>query len=259
MLYTFCSGGSSKPTGEEITSHFANMLQKISVLEMNRNSSIGSLAVPLVPSAPLTELAALKVGIVRVTEAQRDLSARLGQASVELGGVRFESLSHTTTWVCNHIPFSGYYLFHDSITLLDAVEANNLSNEVFLDERFHATRSVFENSNVALMAASFLRDLPPSFGKMDASSSKAASSHPLPLVKLYARFSSQDIGAEIKQRIIDEMDSTISSISTGINSCLHSSPVALMLVNALVARARAVIDSLTTWMESFYRELQMGR
>ena len=34
-LYSFCSSGNSKPTGEAITYHFEIMLQRISVLEMN--------------------------------------------------------------------------------------------------------------------------------------------------------------------------------------------------------------------------------
>jgi len=45
-LYSVCSGGSSKPSEETIASHFTNMLQRISVLEMNRSSSVGSLAHP---------------------------------------------------------------------------------------------------------------------------------------------------------------------------------------------------------------------
>ena len=58
---------------------------------------------------------------------------------MEFGGVRFESLSRTITSVSNHLLSGDFYLLHDPITLLDVVGVNNLSDEAFPDERFHAT------------------------------------------------------------------------------------------------------------------------
>ena len=46
----------------------------------------------------------------------------MGQESVEMGGVKLESLLQTTSWVKKELPCSSYHVFHDPITLLDAVE-----------------------------------------------------------------------------------------------------------------------------------------
>ena len=54
------------------------------------------------------------------------------------------------------------------------------------------------------------------------------------------------------------MDYISDSISGDITSCLSSSSVALMLANALLVQSKAIADSLLTWIESSYQELQTG-
>ena len=58
----------------------------------------------------------------------------MGQKSVKMGGVKLESLLHTTSWAKRELPCSSYHVFHDPITLLDAVGASQISNKEFLDE-----------------------------------------------------------------------------------------------------------------------------
>ena len=84
------------------------------------------------------------------------------------------------------MPCSSYHVFHDPITLLDAVGASQISNKEFLDERYHASREKFGNKIAARTAASFGRKLPPLFGKVDptATGGQPTSTHPLPLITI---------------------------------------------------------------------------
>ena len=53
------------------------------------------------------------------------------------------------------------------------------------------------------------------------------------------------------------MDNVVDSITSDVSACLHSSPVALMLANTLLVQSKSIVDSLFTWIESFYQELKM--
>ena len=78
----------------------------------------------------------------------------------------------------------------DMNTLLDALGSSHLSDKDFLDERYHAQKGRFENESAARVAASFGRELPTIFGKMESSASGTASS-PLPCL-LYTSPSPRD-------------------------------------------------------------------
>ena len=54
------------------------------------------------------------------------------------------------------------------------------------------------------------------------------------------------------------MDNIFDSITSDVSVCLHASLVALMLANNLLVQSKYIIDSLLTWIESFYQELEMG-
>ena len=54
------------------------------------------------------------------------------------------------------------------------------------------------------------------------------------------------------------MDNIFDSITSDVSVCLHASLVALMLANNLLVQSKYIIDSLLTWIESFYQELKMG-
>ena len=137
----------------------------------------------------------------------------------------------------------------------------HLTTKDFLDENYQASRGDhFNNASEARVSASFARELPPIFGKVDSSASgvPSSSSHPLPSMKTYDLFNSPETHSGIKQIILDEMDNIFDSISGDITSCLSSSSVALMLANTLLVQSKAIVDSLLTWIESFYQELQAG-
>ena len=190
-----------------------------------------------------------------------NLKSSIGQEVVSLGGVKFEFLRQTTQWVRQHLPSGEYHLFQDPSTLLDSFSSSYLTTKEFLDENYQASRGGhFNNASEAHVSAPFARELPPIFGKVDASASgvPSSSSHPLPSMKSYDLINSPETHSGIKQIILDEMDDIFDSISGDITSCLSSSFVALMLANTLLVQSKAIVDSLLTWIESFYQELQAG-
>ena len=82
-----------------------------------------------------TELDACKAQLSLFASRLDDLKACMGQESVKMGGVKLESLLHTTSWVKRELLCSSYHVFHDPITPLDTVGASQMSNKEFLDER----------------------------------------------------------------------------------------------------------------------------
>ena len=271
-LYSVCSGGENKPPAEALTSRLNRMTRSLQTLELQSSTPsssfslgngssfhLGNGTLPPPPSSSSTALLELQ-GLVSSIESQIiDLKSSISQEVVVLGGVKFESLRQTTQWVRANLPSGAYHLFHDTPTLLDAFDGSHLSTKDFLDETYHAARGGhFDNASEARASASFARELPPIFGKVASSTSTSSSStiHPLPSMKAYVDFNSTDIG--IKQTIIDEMDNVVDSITSDVSACLHSSPVALMLANTLLVQSKSIVDSLLTWIESFYQELKMG-
>ena len=261
QLCNICSGGVNKPQAAALSDRLNRMSTQIRQLELQlsiSSSSLGGfglLAPPPVPPSSSTTIIELTANISRLEASYSNLKSSIGQEVVSLGGVTFEFLRQTTQLVRQYLP-SG-----DSPTLLDSFSSSHLTTKEFLDENYQASRGGhFNNASEARVSASFARELPPIFGKVDSSASgvPSSSSHPLPSMKTYDLFNSPETHSGIKQIILDEMDNIFDSISGDITSCLSSSSVALMLANTLLVQSKAIVDSLLTWIESFYQELQAG-
>ena len=176
----------------------------------------------------------------------QELQASIGQHMVEIRGVKFESLRQTTAWITSNLPSGSYHVFMDVITLLDALGSSHLSDKDFIDEKYHAQKGKFENKSATRVAASFGRDIPTVFGKVDSSSIVDASSSPLPAVKTYFAFNVPESHSGVKQRILDEMQNIFASITSGISSCIAGLPQALILANTFLLNSREAVDSILT-------------
>ena len=232
-LFVVCSGGECRPAGEALITQFNLIASRLSALEVRNpnSSSVFKQALPSIDNTSHSEVLTLQADLSFVIVRQREMQACIGQHSVEIGGIRFESLPQTTTWVRSHLLSGAYFLFMDVPILLDIVTSSNMSDKEFLDEKYQASRGRFENETVAKIAASFNRELPSIFGRVDSTSSggQLASTHPLPLIKLRESFNAPDNQSGIKQRILLELDNIVNSISTDILSSLAGAPRALML------------------------------
>ena len=108
---------------------------------------------------------------------------------IEIGGETFESLRQTAEWVRFHLPSSAYFDFMEFIALLDVLGGVYLSNKDFIEEKYHVSCGRFKNEIAARFHASFSREIPHFFGRIESSSSiQSSSSHPLPSVKEYGNF-----------------------------------------------------------------------
>ena len=129
----------------------------------------------------------------------------------------------------------------------------------FLDETYHAARGDhFDNASEARASTSFARELPPTFRRVASSTSTSSSStvQPLPSMKAYVYFNSPDTG--IKQKIFDEMDNVVESITSDVSACLHATPAAFILSDTLLVQYKSIVDSLLTWIAHLYQVLKMG-
>ena len=116
---------------------------------------------------------------------------------MEIDVVKFESLPQMIDWVKSQLPSGSYHVFMDMNTLSDALGSSHLSDKEFFDERYHAQKGRFENESAARVAASFDRELPTIFGKIETSTSTTTSS-PLPVVKSYVAFNVPETHSGVK-------------------------------------------------------------
>ena len=231
-LFVVYSGGEFRPAGEALVVQFSLIASRLAALEAKCSFRFPSFQNSFPPNecATSTEILALKSRMSSVIERKQDMQAYIGQLSVEIGGVMFESLSQTTSWVRTNLLSGAYYLFLDAPILLDMVTSSNMSDKEFLDEKYQASRGKFENETAAKVAVSFNREFPSIFGRVDSTSSgHLVSTHPLPLVKLRENVNAPDNQAGVKQRILLELDNIVNSVLEDILSCLASSPSLLCL------------------------------
>ena len=107
------------------------------------------------------------------------------------------------------------------------------------------------------MADYFSGKLPQMYGRAEVSSFGALpfSSHPLFSIKLCDNFNSPGTHSRIEQQIMDDISHILLSITSDISYRLAGLHVALMLENTFLVNAKSSIESLLTWMDSFYHEL----
>ena len=144
----------------------------------------------------------------------------------------------------------------DMNTLLDALGSSHLLDKDFIDEKYHTQKDRFENESAARVA-SFGWELPTIFAKMATSTSATVSSH-LPVVKSYVAFNESETHSGVKERILNEMNNSFNSITYDISSCLSGRPISFMVANTFLLNSKAAIDSMLTWIESFFQELKAG-
>ena len=186
-----------------------------------------------------------------------DLTSKIGQDALEIEGVHFQSLAKTTAWVRRELPSNSYFVFQDVTTLLDLIGTSNISNGEFLDGQYKTSRANYVNDSTACCAASFGRELPSLFGRVEPSSvgGHLVSTHPLPSIHDYRRFNAADNLSGVKQRIIGKMTTTVSRITAEISQRLAGNVVANTVALNFLLKSQEVVLSLISWMENFHQEL----
>ena len=261
-LYSVCFGGVANKPAEALAARLNALSTRLLILDNHvaRSSSsfgLGNIAPPPLSSPSTSALGVVQTQISQLFSLQKELQACIGQDVMEIGGVKFESLPQTITWVNSQLSSESYHVFMDMNTLLDALGSSHLSDKDSIDERYHAQKGRFENESAARVVASFGRELPTIFVKMETSTSTTTSS-PLPAVKSYAALNAPETHSGVKQRTLNEINNSFNSITSDISSCLSGRPVALMVANTFLLNSKAAIDSMLTWMESFPQELKAG-
>ena len=104
------------------------------------------------------------------------------------------------------------------MTFLDLIGTSNLIDNEFIGGKYKVNRANFVNDSAARRDASFGRELPTVFGRLEQSSSgeQLASTDHLPSINNYKRFNAPNNLSGVKQRILSKMNTTISRINAEI-------------------------------------------
>ena len=257
-LYAACSGGLIQPPAAALTSRLNNLASRICFFSVGSLPPLGSSPLLPPPSVFSTRIHLLEATVVQLSVDHKNIQTYIGHDVVEIGGIIFEYIRQTTAWVVTHLPSPEYFIFNDVIIIFDALGSIHLSNRDFLEEKYHASRGKFNNEIAARVSAFFDRELLTIFGRAESTSGDVYSSsvHPLPVIKSYDTFNIPSTHSGIKEWINDEIMNLVSTITSNISSRLAGVPVALMLANTFLVYDRSHIDSLLTWIESFYQEQQ---
>ena len=163
-LFALCSGGDTHPAGQALSSHLRHLVTRIEKLEYgNSGGGLGSVVSSSLPSASSSQLDAVEVAIALIKRDVTDLSHRIGQEVVDLGGEKFESRPQTVLWVRRELVTNAYYLFLDPISPLDLIGSSNLLDNDVADKQYRATRANFVNDRATRLSASFGKELPTLF------------------------------------------------------------------------------------------------
>ena len=116
-LITIYSGPDYTSVGAALCARFHHVFSRLSSLESRSDpsSSLGQHSLPPFPSSFQTEIAALKTELVLTRSDLNNLIASLGEKSVTIGGVRFESRGQIISWVRSNIPSEAYDIFYDVV------------------------------------------------------------------------------------------------------------------------------------------------
>ena len=109
------------------------------------------------------------------------------------------------------------------------------------------------NDSATRCAASFGRELPGMFGRVEPFSTGGhlASTHPLPSIHYYKRFNVPKNLSGTKQQIIGMMTTTVSKITAEISQQLTSNFITNTVALNFLLKYQEVVLSLISWMENF--------
>jgi len=133
------------------------------------------------------------------------LEARLPNASSgRLGGDSFQSRADVALFVEEHVPSNCFYLFHDVVTLMEALTTSHVERKDVLDEWYRSTK-VGVNEASARHMASFRLILPSVFGRAKEGSAASAKHH-LPSVRSFKEWNTFDGVSGVKSFIASGME-----------------------------------------------------
>ena len=175
-----------------------------------------------------------------------DLTSRIGQDVVETGDMHFQSLVQTTARSKNELSPNASFFFKDIITLLNQIGTSIFSDGYFLDGQYNDSQANFVNGSATRCEASFGRELPTLFGRVEPSSVgvQFAPTHPLPSIHDYKRFNAPDNLSGVKQRIIGKMTTTISKITAEMSQYLVGNVIANTVALNFLLKSQEFVLSL---------------
>jgi len=199
-----------------------------------------------------THHAELKQLLTRMTL----LEARMpSSATGRLGGDSFQSRVDVALFVENHVPSNCFYLFHDVVTLLEALTTSHVERKDVLDEWYRSSKVGVNEASTRHMA-SFRLILPSVFGRSKEGSSASARHH-LPSVRSFREWNTYDGVSGVKSFISSGMEDLKYQFWQDIEHAMdmETHTKARLLASEMHKCAQGFIMEMSSWIDSFYQEL----
>jgi hypothetical protein len=184
------------------------------------------------------------------------LEARIpSSVSGRLGGDSFQSRVDVALFVESHVPSNSFYLFHDVVTLLEALTISHVEHKDVLDEWYRSSK-VGVNEASARHMASFRLILPTVFGRVKEGST-ASTKHHLPSVHSFKEWNTFDGVSGVKSFIAAGMDDLKYQFRQDIDHAMDyaSHAKARLLATEMHESAQNFVMEMSSWMDAFYQEL----
>jgi len=184
------------------------------------------------------------------------LEARLPAPSGgRLGDEAFRSRLDVLTFVEEHVPSNCFYLFHDVVTLMEALTTSHVERKDVLEEWYRSTK-VRVNEASARHMASFRLILPTVFGRVKEGSPSSAKHH-LPAVRSFKDWNTFDGVSGVKSFIASGMEDLRYQFRQDIDRALDlaAHTKARLLATEMLETSQTFVMEMSSWVDSFFQEL----
>ena len=172
-----------------------------------------------------------------------------------LGDDAFRSRLDVLAFVEEHVPSNCFYLFHDVVTLMEALTTSHVERKDVLEEWYRSTK-VGVNEASARHMASFRLILPTVFGRMK-EGSPASAKHHLPAVRSFKDWNTFDGVSGVKSFIAAGIEDLRYQFRQDIDRALDLSTQtkARLLATEMLETSQTFVMEMSSFVDAFYQEL----
>jgi len=168
-----------------------------------------------------------------------------------LGGEPFHSRADVLLFFEKYIPSNSFYLFHETITLLESLTNSHVERMEVLQE-WYQSRKVGVNKATAHHMASFWLMLPSIFGQIK-EGGNASQKHQLPAIKTFKEWNTFDGVSGVMSHIALGMDDINYQLHQDIEQAFGTD--SMVKAREMHELSQNFVMELCTWIDAFYQEL----
>ena len=184
------------------------------------------------------------------------LEARVSSKPIIIGVKVFTSFPDVHKFVVDCVPPNIYFLFHDTVTLLESISDAYTSKSDIMLEMHQGQKAGFSNEAEATIVASCKVLLPTMFSRSkDGAVPATTGTHHLPAVRSYQAWNPHDGVTGVKQYIEKGLDDLGRTLGNDIDSYFVENPEARILALELLSLSRGFISKMCNWIDTFFHKV----